>query len=325
MSSFSDWKVPSAFQPKADEYEFDLESALSSVLYISSIVPEHAFSAATLGTERAGNAVLINETGLVVTIGYLVNEAESIWLRTGEGRVVPADLVGMDQTTGYALVQALGRLDVVPMPLGDSVEALVGEDVVVAGGGGRARSVAAHVVARQQFAGYWEYLLENSIFTSPSHPNWGGTAVIGSKGELLGIGSLQLEQQRGKGITEHINMSVPVNLLKPVMQDLVTLGQPNRPARPWLGVYATEVDNKVVLMGVADRGPAKRADLRSGDVVLTVAGAPVLDLAGFYKNLWTLGNAGVEAPLTIQREGRTLDVRVTTADRNRLSSSPRLH
>ena len=120
-------------------------------------------------------------------------------------------------------------------------------------------------------------------------------------------------------------MCVPINLLKPVMQDIVTRGQPDRPARPWLGVYATEVDSKVVLMGVADRGPAKRADLRSGDVVLTLAGRPVVDLAGFYKGLWALGNAGVEAPLSIQREGRRIDVVVTTADRNRLSNSPRLH
>ena len=323
--SFSDWKVPSAFQPTADEYTFDLDGALASVLYISSIVPEHAFSAATLGTERAGNAVVISDTGLVVTIGYLVNEADSVWLRTGEGKVVPADVVGIDQSTGFALVQALGRLDVPAMPLGDSDSVHVGDEVVLAGGGGRQRSVAARVAARQQFAGYWEYLLDNAIFTSPSHPNWGGTALIGPEGELVGIGSLQLEQQRSKGITEHINMCVPINLLKPVMQDIVTRGQPDRPARPWLGVYATEVDSKVVLMGVADRGPAKRADLRSGDVVLTLAGRPVVDLAGFYKGLWALGNAGVEAPLSIQREGRRIDVVVTTADRNRLSNSPRLH
>ena len=323
--SFSDWKVPNAFQPKADEYTFDLDAALSSVLYISSIVPEHAFSAATLGTERAGNAVAISDTGLVVTIGYLVNEADSVWLRTGDGKVVAADVVGIDPTTGFALVQALGRLDVPAMPLGNSDQVQLGDEVVLAGGGGRQRSVAARVVARQEFAGYWEYLLENAIFTAPSHPNWGGTALIGADGELVGIGSLQLEQPRGKGITENINMCVPINELKAVMQDIVTRGQPNRPARPWLGVYATEVENKVVLMGVADRGPAKRADLRSGDVVVSIGGNPVVDLAGFYRGLWALGVAGVEAPMVVQREGRRLDVVVTTVDRSRLSNSPRLH
>ena len=325
MSSFSDWKVPAAFQPNADEYEFDLEGALASVLYISSVVPENAFSAATLGTERAGNAVLIRESGLVLTVGYLVSEAESVWLRTGEGKVVAADIVGIDQTTGFALLQALGRLDVPAIALGDSDQVQIGDEVVLAGGGGRQRSVAAHVAARQQFAGYWEYLLDNAIFTAPSHPNWGGSALIGPTGQLVGIGSLQLEQQRRKGISESINMSIPINLLKPVIEDLLTMGQPNRPPRPWLGVYATELEDKVVLMGVADRGPAKKADLRAGDVILSISGSPVVNLAGFFKRLWALGTAGVEAPLTILRNGRTLDLSVISADRNRVANSPRLH
>ena len=321
----SEWKVPVVLQPKPKDCDFDLDAALASVLHISSTVPETAFSAATLGTERAGNAVLIRDTGIVLTIGYLVNEADSIWLRTGDGRVVPAHVMGIDQTTGFAVLQALGRLDVPAMPLGDSDMAQLGERMVVAGGGGRQRSVAARVVARQQFAGYWEYLVDDAIFTAPSHPNWGGTAVIGAQGELLGIGSLQLEQSRGKGITENINMSVPINLLKPVLEDLITLGQPNRPPRPWLGVYATEVEDRVILMGITDRGPGKKADLRVGDVVLAVEGKPVVTLANFYTRLWKLGNAGVEARLSILRDGQQKDVKVITADRNRVANSPRLH
>ncbi len=324
MMAFSDWKVPVNIQPSIDEYDFDLERTLSSVLLISSLVPEHAASASTLGTERAGSAVLIRESGLVLTIGYLVNEASSVWLRAGDGHVVPGDVLGIDQTSGFALVQALGRLDLPAMPFGDSDEVKVGDEVVTAGGGGRKRSVAAHVVARQQFAGYWEYLIEDALFTAPSHPNWGGTALVGPKGELLGIGSLQLEQSGPKG-AENINMSVPINLLKPVLNDLMTIGRPNTPPRPWIGVYATEVDEKVILMGLTDRGPAKRADLRTGDVVTAVAGKPVVDLAAFYKNLWSLGEAGVDAPLTIYRDGKRFDVHVTTADRARLAAPPRLH
>jgi S1-C subfamily serine protease len=323
--SFSDWKVPAAFQPKPDEYEFDLDGALGSVLYISSIVPETAFSAATLGTERAGNAVLIRDNGLVLTVGYLVNEADSVWLRTGDGKVVPADVIGIDHASGFALVQALGKLDCPPLRLGDSDMIQIGDDVVMAGGGGRLRAVAAHVVARQQFAGYWEYLLEQAIFTSPSHPNWGGTALIGPEGDLVGIGSLQLEQQRGKGITENINMSIPINLLKPVIEDILATGQPNQPPRPWLGLYATDMDNKVVVMGVADRGPAKAANLQAGDVVLSVNGAPVVELASFYKKLWALGPVGTKAQLGILRNGRTLEISVVSADRNRIAQNPKLH
>ncbi len=320
----SDWKVPGIRQPKAGDYEFDLERMFASVVQISSIVPESAFSAATLGTERAGNAVVIGEDGLVLTVGYLVNEAESIWLRANDGRVAQAHVLGVDQATGFAVVQALTRLDLPAVKLGDSDEAQIGADVILAGGGGRQRSVAARVVARQQFAGYWEYLIDHAIFTAPAHPNWGGTALIGPKGDLLGIGSLQLEQGRG-GKTENINMSVPVNLLKPVLDDIIRIGGPNRPARPWLGVYATEVEKKVVLMGIADRGPGKGADLRTGDVVLAVAGTEVVDLASFYQRLWGLGSAGVKAPLTIYRDGRRLDVIIATADRNRAANAPRLH
>ena len=322
---FSDWKVPSAQQPKADEYEFDLERALSSVLLISSVVPETAFSAATLGTERAGSAVIIDEDGLVLTVGYLVNEASSIWLRSADGRVVPGDLIGIDNTTGFALVRALGRFGLPALRIGDSDAAQIGEEVVVGGGGGRHRSVAAHVVARQPFAGYWEYLVENAIFSAPAHPNWGGTAVIDAKGELVGLGSLQIEQAKGKGATENINMSIPINLLKGTMEPLLSTGQPKGPPRPWLGVYATEMQNRVVLMGIVDRGPSKKANLKTGDVVVAVDGAPIVDLATFYKKLWALGAAGVEAPLTIMRDGRKLDVTVKTADRARMSSAPRLH
>ncbi len=325
MSSFSDWKAPSAQQPKADEYEYDLERALSSVLLISSVVPETAYSAATLGTERAGNAVLISDDGLVLTVGYLVNEASSIWLRSGDGKVAPGDVVGIDNATGFALVRALGRIDLPPLPLGDSDTALIGEDTVTAGGGGRKRSVASHVVARQQFAGYWEYLVDDAIFTAPSHPNWGGAALIDSQGQLVGVGSLQIEQSSGKGATENINMCVPINLFKAVADDLMSMGQPKAPPRPWLGVYATETHNRVVLMGIADKGPGKKADLRTGDVILSIAGSPVVDLASFYKRLWALGVAGVEAPLTIGRDGKRIDMTIKTADRSRMAATPRLH
>jgi S1-C subfamily serine protease len=201
----------------------------------------------------------------------------------------------------------------------------IGEQVVVAGAGGRHHSVAAHIAARQEFAGYWEYVLDEAIFTAPAHPNWGGTAVIGPKGDLIGIGSLQLDQPREGGKTEHLNMIVPIDLLKPIFEDLLTLGQRNRPPRPWLGLYATEVDNRVVVVGLSNKGPAKRCDLRTGDVVLAVGGQEVNDLAGLFRRIWSLGDAGVEVPMTIYREGQAMEMRVASADRRRFLKSPRLH
>jgi S1-C subfamily serine protease len=324
MTSLGDWKISAAVQPKPEDYGYDLEAALASVVGLRAIIPSDAFTAETLGTERAGNGVLIRD-GLVLTIGYLITEAESIWLHLNDGRTVPGHALGYDQETGFGLVQPLGRFDLPALPIGSSGAVQVGERVVVGGAGGRQRSVAARVAGRQEFAGYWEYVLDEAIFTAPSHPQWGGTALIGAAGDLLGIGSLQLEQGGQKSKNEHLNMVVPIDLLKPIFNDLLKFGRPNRAPRPWLGVYSTELEDKIVIMGVAPRGPANRADLRTGDILLAIADEDVSDLASFYRRLWSLGDAGVEVPLTIYRDGDTFDVRLNSIDRARLLKTPRLH
>jgi S1-C subfamily serine protease len=320
----SDWKVPSAAQPKPEDYDYDLDRALASVVGIRSVVPGDAFSAETLGTERAGNGVIIRDGGVVLTIGYLITEAEQVWLTFSDGHAAPGHVLGYDQETGFGLVQALARVDLPALSLGQSSDAQVGQRVVVGGAGGRARSVAARIAARQEFAGYWEYVLDEAIFTAPAHPNWGGTAVIGARGEVIGIGSLQLEQPKEQG-SDHLNMIVPIDLLKPILEDLLTLGTRNRPPRPWLGLYATEVNNRCVVVGMSSRGPARKADLRTGDIVLAVGGQEVSDLAGLFRRIWSLGNAGVEVPMTIYRDGRTLELKVPSADRRRFLKGPRLH
>jgi S1-C subfamily serine protease len=325
MPSLSDWKVPPGEQPKPADYAFDLDAAISAVVGLRAVVPEDAFTAQTLGTERAGNGVLIRDNGLVLTIGYLVTEAESIWLTPITGAPVPGHALAYDQESGFGLVQALARLDLPALPIGDSDRAQIGDRVVVAGFGGRQRSVAARILAKQEFAGYWEYVLDEAIFTTPAHPNWGGTAMIGAAGELLGIGSLQLEQGREKSSTGHLNMIVPIDLLKPILDDLLRHGRPNRPARPWLGVYAAEIDDRIVVIGLAERGPAQRAGLRAGDVVLSVGGMEISNLAGMFRRIWSLGHAGVEVPLEIERDGRTLEHKVASAERSRFFKAPRLH
>ncbi len=325
MAPATDWKVPPSVQPRPEDYAYDLEQALAAVVGVRSIIPGDAFSAETLGTERAGNGVIIRRDGLVLTIGYLITEAETIWLTLSDGRAVPGHVLGYDQETGFGLVQALARLDLPQLSLGQSSGVEIGAPVVVAGAGGRAHSVAAHIAARQEFAGYWEYVLDEAIFTAPAHPNWGGTAVIGQKGDLIGIGSLQLDQKRNSGETEQLNMIVPIDLLKPIFDDLLNYGQRNRPPRPWLGLYATEVEDRVVVVGLSNRGPAKRSDLRTGDVVLAVGGKQVSDLAGLFRRIWSLGDAGVEVPLTIYREGQAIELKVASADRRRFLKSPRLH
>jgi S1-C subfamily serine protease len=324
MSSSSDWEMPPAVQPKPENFAFDLDGALTSLVGLRAIVPGDAFTAETLGTERTGNGVLIRE-GVVLTIGYLITEAETIWLHLADGRAVPGTVLAYDQETGFGLVQALARVDLPALPIGQSEAAKVGDPVVVAGAGGRKHSVAARIAAKQEFAGNWEYVLDEAIFTAPAHPFWGGTAMIGRAGELLGIGSLQVQQVRDSGTPEPLNMIVPIDILKPILDDLLTMGRPNHPPRPWLGLNASEIDDKVVVARVSSGGPAKRANLRTGDVVLAVAGTEVSDLAGFFRKVWSLGKAGVEVPLTVYRDGRTFESRVTSGDRNRFLKGPSLH
>ena len=324
MPSPANWKVPAPLQPKPGDYRYDLERALSAVVGLRTIIPADAFTADILGTERAGSGVVIRD-GIVLTIGYLVTEAESVWLTTNEGLAVPGHVLGYDQETGFGLVQALGRLDLPALPLGRSGAAPIGERVVIGGAGGRHRSVAARIAGKQEFAGYWEYVLDEAIFCAPAHPNWGGTALIGPAGELLGIGSLQLERSGEDGSSQHLNMVVPIDLLAPILDDMLAHGRPNRPPRPWLGLYATEHDDRIVVAGLAERGPAARAGLQIGDAVLGVDEAEVTDLAEFFRRIWALGDAGVEVPLRIGRNGRELEVTVTSADRNSFLKGPSLH
>jgi S1-C subfamily serine protease len=324
MAPAEDWEIPPETQPKPEDWAFDLERALAAMVGIRANIPEDAFTAQTLGTERAGNGAVIRAEGLVLTIGYLVTEAESVWLNTGDGRALPGHVVAYDQETGFGLVQALGKLGLPALGMGSSAAARVGDRVVVAGVGGRAHSLAARIAAKQEFAGYWEYLLEEALFTAPAHPNWGGTGVLDKTGNLIGIGSLHLQQAHTDAPPEHLNMVVPIDLLKPILDDMMTLGRPNKPPRPWLGLYATEVEGKVVVAGLANDAPARRADLRVGDILVSVANRKINDLAGLYRGIWSQGRAGAEVPLAFFRDGRVIDLKIKSVDRAAMLKKARL-
>lgn len=321
----SDWRVPPSAQPRAQAYGYDLEHVLSSVVAVSTNVPADAFTANTLGRERAGHGVLIREDGIVLTIGYLITEASSIWLTTHDGRIVPATVIGFDGETGFGLVQALGSLDIPAIPLGDSSAVEPGDEVVVAGAGGRRRSVASRVVMKQEFAGYWEYVLDEALFVTPAHPHWGGTAIIGDEGELLGIGSLQLQHEEGNR-AETINMVVPINLLKPILADMLATGQARRQViRPWLGLFAAEINGHVTVAGVVPGGPSEESGLEIGDIVAEANGRQPVNLAGFFRSVWEIGPAGTVIPLRLMREGQPVTVEIKSTDRARLLKRPILH
>jgi S1-C subfamily serine protease len=286
-----------------------------SLVALTARIPDDAFTAGVLGTERQGTGVVINEDGLVLTIGYLITEADEVWLTLFDGRVVPAHPLAYDQTTGFGLVRALGRLDLPALALGSSADAAVGDMITFADGTGHV--VEGAIVAREEFAGYWEYLLEDAIFTAPAHPSWGGAAVVAADGRLVGIGSLRLEMMED-GETTGINMAVPIDLLKPILDDLVRQGRPLAPPRPWLGAYSAERNGSVVVLSVAEGGPAEAAGLRQGDVIAELRDQEVHGLADFYRTLWSSGPAGVELPLRIVRDGRENWLRIRSADRDAL-------
>jgi S1-C subfamily serine protease len=319
-----EWAFPVEMRPRPEDWKFDLDAALDAVVGLRAEIPEDAFTAQVLGTERAGSGVVIRDDGLVLTIGYLITEASTIWLTTNKGVVMGGFPVAYDQTTGLGLVQPLGRLGVRALERGSIAACRIGENVVMAGHGGRAHALKATVFAKREFAGYWEYVLDEALFTAPAHPQWGGAALIGADGKMLGIGSLLVQEKIDAGVLQG-NMIVPIDLLAPILDDMLKLGRPDRPPRPWLGVYVTEAGSRLVIAGLAPGGPAEKTGLRVGDVVLEVAGAKPASLADLFRRIWALGNSGAIVQLKIARDAATREFAVRSADRGDFLKKPHLH
>ena len=323
MAETTNWAFPENLQPKSEDVRFDLEAALDSVVLLRAEIPEDAFTASILGTERAGNGVVIREDGLILTIGYLITEAQTIWMTTNSGAAVAGHPLAYDQATGFGLVQPLGRLKAPALQRGSTTGCAVGDDVIVIGHGGRSHALSAKIIAKREFAGYWEYVLDEALFTAPAHPEWAGAALVGEDGKLLGIGSLYVQEEVGDEVIKG-NMFVPIDLLDPIEQDLVSYGRSRRPARPWLGMYTAETDGKLIVRGLVKGGPADEAGVRLGDVVVEVAGGSIGTLSEFFRNVWARGSAGVDVPLTLARGGSAVSAVVQSGDREDFLRKPSL-
>ena len=260
MSELQQWAFPEPMQPKAGETQFDLERAFNAVVLVRAEVPADGFTAHTLGTERGGYGVVIREDGLVLTIGYLINEAAQIWLTTNRGAVVAGYPLAYDQTTGFGLIQPLGKLDAPHLPRGLAAEVKVGDSAFVLGHGGSAHALKTRVIGKREFAGYWEYLLDEALFTAPAHPQWGGAALLNAQGDLIGIGSL-LVQQEVSGEAIHVNMFVPIDLLNPILDAMLQTGRSPHLPRPWLGMSTQDPEGKLVVGRLSQGGPAQRAEI----------------------------------------------------------------
>jgi S1-C subfamily serine protease len=299
----------------------DIERILASVVAVRASIPDDAFTADALGVRREGSGVVIRENGLILTIGYLITEADDVWITSRDGRKVPGHALAYDQESGFGLVQALAPLELPALEIGDSDNAAVGDPIVFADGEGQ--YVRGNIVAKQEFAGYWEYLLDEAIFITPAHPSWGGAAMVDAEGRLIGVGSLRLQMSKGGEIAD-INMVVPINLLAPILDDLLNSGEFKRQPRPWLGAFSAETNGDVVVMSVTENGPAAKAGLKRGDVISEIRDGEVDGLADFYRKVWESGPPGAEIPMRVLRDGREAWLRVKSADRNDFLRKPQL-
>ena len=292
----------------------EVVDVLPAVVGVHTTIPEDRRSAQTLGSEREGHGIVIDGDGLVVTIGYLIMDADTI--TDSEGRTVPASIIGYDYESGFGLVRTRRPLPVKPMPFGDSDQLALRSEAYVAGVGGEKATLKVKVAGRREFAGYWEYLLDNAIFTVPAYPLWGGSALVGMDGTLMGVGSLLVQEALGPGSPAFPgNMYVPINRLKPVFEELVERGRLSTPPRPWLGVHTLEHTGLLVVAGISEGGPADRAGLKRGDVLQALNGEVLDDVAEFYKRLWASGPAGTAITLRMERDNDAFEVTVRTGDR----------
>ena len=305
---------PAAKELAADEIDQQIAETLSAVVRVKMRAVADARSNATLGQDREGSGIVI-EPGYVLTIGYLVIEPDAIEVTTVNDRTLPATLAGYDHATGFGLLRIQGDLAVKPLGLGDSAALGVREPVIIVPHGGREAASLAYVMSKRQFTGSWEYLLESAIFTAPPTMTWAGAALVNRQLRLVGVGSLLVRDTVEPGTPQPGNMFVPTDLLKPILAELKAKGRTAGPQRPWLGLNTEEVQGRLLVSRVSPEGPAARAGLRQGDVIVGVAGESVKTHVDLYRRVWALGAAGVEVPLRVSNGAEVRDVRVKSIDR----------
>ncbi|MCC7348509.1 MAG: serine protease [Variibacter sp.] len=291
------------------------DDIVSSVVGIKTFINPDGRTIQNLGRERQGSGVVIDDSGLVLTIGYLMVEAHAAEIATNAGRAVPATIVGYDHDSGFGLLRAMEPLRVKPLALGKSAAVKQGDPVLVAAAGGPQMLAGARVASVRPFAGSWEYLLDAAIFTTPPHPAWSGAALIGRDGKLVGIGSLVVGDAAGDNASTPGNMFVPIDRLAPILPDLIADGRSSAPARPWLGVSTQEAHRLLVVVRPTPGGPAEKAGLERGDVIVSVGGEKPRSLIDFYRKVWALGPAGVTVPLEVRREGAIRRLEIKSIDR----------
>jgi S1-C subfamily serine protease len=318
-------RTPPAAKPAAATPQgVDADSLFAAIVKVTTHAVPGARSAATLGREREGTGVVIGDNGLILTIGYLIVEAEDVSVVDSKGRTFSARVVGYDHATGFGLVRTIAPLGVPPVAFGDSAKVAQRDPVMIASSGDDTVAFA-YVVSKRAFSGNWEYALDEALYTSPPMMSWSGAGLFDRDGKLLGVGSLIVREASDEEPRVPGNMFVPINLLKPILADLVASGRRKGPARPWLGIAADEVSGRLVVARVSPDGPAERAGVAPGDIILAVAGESVRTQAEFYRKVWARGGAGESIPLKVLQGVDVKEVPVASIDRTEYFKRPTTH
>ena len=289
-------------------------SFYDSVVDIYAKIPPEARTASSLGQERAGTGVVI-DGGYILTIGYLVIEASEIKIGLSNGQTVPGTLVGCDHTTGFGILKSVVPIALTELTLGDSDKIQVDESLLILPSPQQGFSSLAQMVSRRPFAGWWEYYLEDSIYTFPTNQAWAGAPLVNAEGEILGIGSLFVADAVSQGVMSPGNLFVPINLLKPILAELTEFGRRKTNIKPYLGLSSDDSSGQVVITRVNEGGPSDKVGILAQDIITHVNQTPVTTLKDFYEAVWGSGESGSIVSLEISRAGQDMSVRVQTVDR----------
>ncbi|AHJ68247.1 S1C family serine protease [Granulibacter bethesdensis] len=324
------WQIPQNMQPHPSDYSFDLEAVLQGIVFLRCLGPDgfDPDGSDDQGAQRTGSGVAIevgsSQTKMVITMTYLVNDADAIWITTQDGQVTPGHIIALDHESGFALIRPADALACPAIQIGDSSSVASESGAILAASGGITHAMETRIIARQEFAGYWEYHIPDALLVTPPHPVWGGCALIGMDGRLLGIAAVVLQQgDVGAGQLD-INLIIPVSHLQAILPELLTHGR-RLASRPWLGLLAAEQEAGILISDVVPHGPAEAAGLRQGDQIIAINGKEPGDLATLWRLLWQSGAPPVGVAITILRDGQTMHTQVQAIDRYLYDKTPRMH
>jgi S1-C subfamily serine protease len=296
-------------------FNFDVKEKLDSIVAVTTYVPDNSYSADFLGTERSGHGIVIGDEDLIVTIGYIITEAETIWISKNDADAVPGYIIGNDYESGLGLIKPMSRLNLPKIECGTLSDLTVGDPVLIAGHGGLGYMMESYVSQIEEFTGRWEYILDKAIYTSPVHPNWAGAALIGDDGKLYGVGCLLIQEAEESEKILGQNMFVPIDTIIPNLDEIREYGARKKLPRPWLGLLLQEEKAQLVVTGIFTGCPADKAGLKLGDKIAAINNNSVTTLSLFFREIWGMGDSGVDIPLTIQRDSLELVVVVKSSDR----------